>query len=69
MVKHLKLLGIEVPVYKFRGEDAELECRYDTGTDTLYSVKWYKDDMEFFRLVLNSLFSLWNMKNFQFKKS
>lgn len=49
--KHLTLQGVEVPVYKFRGEDAQLECQYDRGTDPLYSVKWYKDDNEFYRLV------------------
>ncbi|XP_069954388.1 uncharacterized protein [Cherax quadricarinatus] len=48
---HLSLNGVEVPVYKFRGEDAELKCRYDPGTDPLYSVKWYKDDREFYRVV------------------
>ncbi|XP_069947833.1 uncharacterized protein [Cherax quadricarinatus] len=48
---HLTLYGIEVPVYKFRGEDAELKCRYDRGTDPLYSVKWYKDDREFYRYL------------------
>ena len=47
--KPLKLHGVAVPVYKFRGEDAQLECLYDQGTDPLYSVKWYKDDHEFFR--------------------
>lgn len=50
-VKHLTLQGVEVPVYKFRGEDAQLECQYDRGTDPLYSVKWYKDDNEFYRSV------------------
>ncbi|KAK8739445.1 hypothetical protein OTU49_003641 [Cherax quadricarinatus] len=48
---HLILYGVEVPVYKFRGEDAELKCRYDRGTDPLYSVKWYKDDREFYRYL------------------
>ncbi|XP_071519966.1 uncharacterized protein [Panulirus ornatus] len=52
--RHLQLRGIEVPVYKFRGEDAQLECLYDRGTDPLYSVKWYKDDMEFYRLQAGS---------------
>jgi len=26
-----------------------LHCKFDTGGDSLYSVKWYKDDHEFFR--------------------
>ncbi|XP_066945754.1 uncharacterized protein [Macrobrachium rosenbergii] len=46
--KHLHLYGVEVPVYKFRGEDAQLECKYDPGEEPLYSVKWYKDDNEFY---------------------
>ncbi|XP_068245518.1 uncharacterized protein [Palaemon carinicauda] len=49
--KHLQLYGVEVPVYKFRGEDAQLECKFDRGNDPLYSVKWYKDDDEFYRYV------------------
>ncbi|XP_045110398.1 uncharacterized protein LOC123504138 isoform X1 [Portunus trituberculatus] len=49
--KYLTLEGVAVPVYKFRGEDAQLECRYERGTDPLYSVKWYKDDNEFYRYV------------------
>ncbi|XP_042228252.1 uncharacterized protein LOC121870485 [Homarus americanus] len=49
--RHLTLYGIEVPVYKFRGEDAQLECQYNGGTDPLYSVKWYKDDREFYRYL------------------
>ncbi|XP_050734176.1 uncharacterized protein LOC127007352 [Eriocheir sinensis] len=49
--RHLTLQGVEVPVYKFRGEDAQLECQYDRGTDPLYSVKWYKDDNEFYRYL------------------
>ncbi|XP_066957435.1 uncharacterized protein [Macrobrachium rosenbergii] len=49
--KHLQLYGVEVPVYKFRGEDAQLECKYDRGNDPLYSVKWYKDDDEFYRYL------------------
>lgn len=46
---HLQFYGLEVPVYKFRGEDARLKCNYDRRSDPLYSVKWYKDDHEFFR--------------------
>ncbi|XP_047735593.1 uncharacterized protein LOC125177607 [Hyalella azteca] len=49
--KPLRLHGVAVPVYKFREEDAQLECQYDEGTDPLYSVKWYKDDDEFFRYL------------------
>ena len=33
---------------------AILECVYDLGGDTLYSVKWYKDNEEFYRYVPRS---------------
>ncbi|XP_047502648.1 uncharacterized protein LOC125048061 [Penaeus chinensis] len=48
---HLQFYGLEVPVYKFRGEDARLKCNYDRRSDPLYSVKWYKDDHEFFSFM------------------
>ncbi|XP_068245517.1 uncharacterized protein [Palaemon carinicauda] len=53
--KHLQLYGVEVPVYKFRGEDAQLECKFDRGNDPLYSVKWYKDDDEFYSRSTSSV--------------
>ncbi|XP_071516740.1 uncharacterized protein [Panulirus ornatus] len=40
-----------IPVYKIRGEDAELNCDYDLEGEPLYSVKWYKDDEEFYRYM------------------
>lgn len=30
---------------------AVLYCRYDLEGDRLYSVKWYKDDEEFYRFM------------------
>lgn len=47
----LKLMRVHVPHYKIRGEMAFLECQFDMERDTLYSVKWYKDNEEFFRYV------------------
>ena len=35
------------------GDKAELICQFDMEGDTLYSVKWYKDDREFYRFVPN----------------
>ncbi|GLH00973.1 Uncharacterized protein GBIM_07217 [Gryllus bimaculatus] len=50
----LRLLRVEIPQYKLRGESAILQCHYDLGDDVLYSVKWYKDDEEFYRFVPKS---------------
>ncbi|XP_017798775.1 PREDICTED: cell adhesion molecule 2-like [Habropoda laboriosa] len=50
-VAGLKLLRINVPAYSFRGESAQLECRYDLQGKTLYSITWYKDHEEFYRYV------------------
>ncbi|XP_069949262.1 uncharacterized protein [Cherax quadricarinatus] len=43
-----------IPVYKIRGEDAVLNCYYDLEGEPLYSVKWYKDDEEFYRYMPGS---------------
>ncbi|XP_066996214.2 uncharacterized protein [Anabrus simplex] len=47
----LELQRVSVPQYKLRGEMALLECVYELEDDSLYSVKWYKDDEEFYRFV------------------
>ena len=47
----VRLIGVNVPSYRFRGEDAILKCLYDLEGEQLYSVKWYKDGSEFFRFI------------------
>lgn len=78
----MKMTRVVIPAYKFRGDHALLECRYelngdrystdngdhhqiqnrlrlnfesremnDDGPEHLYSVKWYKDNEEFYRYV------------------
>ncbi|XP_056638684.1 cell adhesion molecule 2-like [Diorhabda sublineata] len=47
----LKWVRVNVPQYRVPGETAQLQCEYDLGNDTLYSVKWYKDHEEFYRFV------------------
>ena len=31
------------------GDSLRMVCNFSLGTDQLYSVKWYKDNMEFYR--------------------
>lgn len=40
-----------MPTYRIRGQPALLECDYDLEDDTLYSVKWYRDNEEFYRYL------------------
>lgn len=47
----VKWVNVNVPRYRVPGEMAQLQCNYELGNDTLYSVKWYKDNEEFFKYV------------------
>jgi len=49
----LKLLELEVPSHKLVGEEASLQCKFDMEGDSLYSVKWYRNEQEFYRYVPN----------------
>lgn len=42
-----------VPTHKLVGDSVLLKCRFDMEGDTLYSVKWYRNEREFFRYVPN----------------
>ncbi|XP_055929887.1 uncharacterized protein LOC129960463 [Argiope bruennichi] len=50
-VTSLRLVSLEVPDKVARGQGTRLTCGYDLEGDTLYSIKWYRDDVEFFRYV------------------
>ena len=50
-VQSLRILEAVIPVYKLRGESARLSCKFDLEGASLYSVKWYKDDEEFYRYM------------------
>lgn len=47
----LRGLQIKVPDAVRRGTTVELSCDYDLEGALLYSIKWYKDDQEFFSYV------------------
>lgn len=34
-----------------KGESAWLNCSYDLENDKLYSIKWHKDNVEFYRYL------------------
>ncbi|XP_055952969.1 synaptogenesis protein syg-2-like [Argiope bruennichi] len=47
----LKLREIKVPAVVIRGEPVWLNCTYDLGNETLYSIKWHKNNVEFYRYL------------------
>ncbi|KAG0430193.1 hypothetical protein HPB47_022929 [Ixodes persulcatus] len=47
----LRLIKVDVPPNALLGGSARLRCRFKLGNTALYSVKWYKEDQEFFRYV------------------
>ncbi|XP_015908486.1 uncharacterized protein [Parasteatoda tepidariorum] len=49
----IRMLMMDVPSPTTQGESVELICSYQLDEDKLYSVKWYKDDVEFYRYVPN----------------
>jgi len=47
----LRIASLDVPKYAKVGDNLRLVCEYASGDDQVYSVKWYKDNMEFYRYV------------------
>lgn len=43
-------LNINTPVV-FLHENVQFVCKYSIGESRLYSIKWYRNDKEFFRYV------------------
>ncbi|CAM1300484.1 Uncharacterised protein g2730 [Pycnogonum litorale] len=50
----IRLVDIKIPDAVKPGEDVELDCAFDMQGSRLYSVKWYKDGVEFYRYVPKS---------------
>ena len=53
----MKIIKMDVPTHKLVGESVKLVCRFEMEGDTLYSVKWYRNEQEFYRLVSSHLHS------------
>ncbi|XP_042896375.1 uncharacterized protein [Parasteatoda tepidariorum] len=51
VVSGLRLARLDVPAAVVRGEAAWLNCTYNLENDELYSVKWYKNNVEFYRFL------------------
>lgn len=49
MSKSVRVTELLVPSEAILGDSVQLICRYDLGNEELYVVKWYKDDLEFYR--------------------
>lgn len=47
----LRLTEVRIPNHVVRDSTARLECHYDLDGEALYSVKWYRDGLEFYRYV------------------
>ena len=46
----VEVTGVKLPLYGMYGGAAELRCHY-TSVMPVYSVKWYKNGKEFYRLA------------------
>ncbi|RWS26121.1 hypothetical protein B4U80_07266, partial [Leptotrombidium deliense] len=49
----LRILMLDIPSPTVLGESVELTCNYELDNDQLYSIKWYHNDVEFYRYVPN----------------
>ena len=45
----IRLRAFGIPAFAVSGGSAVLECDYDLEGLELYSLKWYKNGMEFYR--------------------
>nr|CAH7747928.1 unnamed protein product [Callosobruchus chinensis] len=47
----LKDVKIKVPEAVRHGDTVTLSCDYDLESAALYTIKWYRDDEEFYRYI------------------
>lgn len=51
----LDKVSITIPAAIQAGASSTLQCQYDLGEDSLYTVKWYKGRREFFRYTAKEI--------------
>jgi len=49
----IRLTELTVPPHKLVGESVKLVCKFEMEAEHLYSVKWYRNEQEFYRYVPN----------------
>jgi hypothetical protein len=47
----IRLTEVRIDKHTVMGKDSIMECKYDLQGESLYSIKWYKDGLEFYRFV------------------
>ncbi|XP_048505109.1 cell adhesion molecule 2-like [Athalia rosae] len=47
----LRMTALQIPQHVVFNQTVKLECHFNLDQESLYSVKWYKDGHEFYRLV------------------
>ncbi|XP_042858918.1 uncharacterized protein LOC122245036 [Penaeus japonicus] len=47
----VRVTSLDVPNHVARGDNVNLTCLWDLNSYNLYSVKWYRDDREFYRFI------------------
>lgn len=61
------MIDVRVPKYVEKNGNATLECNYDLEGDILYSVKWFKDQHEFYQYTPSETHSIKVFLNRSFK--
>lgn len=51
----LRFTEFRIPDFVFHNSSAHLSCNFDLEGDMLYSLKWFKDNWEFYRYNPNEI--------------
>ena len=47
----MRVIDVRVPLYLVVGENAPFQCHFDMEGEQLYSLKWWKDEHQFFQYI------------------